>query len=60
MELYLFDDVPGDMKVAVNPAQVRFVRAGPDGQVVIVFDQEHSITVAGTLTDVVAHLKAKS
>ena len=60
MELYLFDDVPGDTKVAVNPDQIRFIRSGPEGRVLIVFDQEHSITVAGNLTDVVAHLKSKS
>jgi len=57
-QLLLFDDVPGDIKIAVNPDQVRFVRAGPEGQVVIVFDREHSVTVAGTLEDVVSHLKA--
>jgi uncharacterized protein YheU (UPF0270 family) len=58
MKLFLFDDVPGDTKIAVNPDQIRYLRAGPEGQVVIVFDQEHSVTVAGTLTDVVSHLKS--
>lgn len=58
MKLFLFDDVPGETKVAVNPEQIRYLRAGPENQVVIVFDNEHSITVAGTLPDVVAHLKS--
>lgn len=56
-QLLLFDDIPGDMKIAINPDQVRFVRSGPEGRVLIVFDQEHSVTVAGTLQDVVAQLK---
>ena len=58
MDLFLFDDVPGDMKIAINPNQVRFVRPGPAGQVLIVFDKDHSVTVAGTLEDVVSHLKS--
>jgi hypothetical protein len=58
MKLFLFDDVPGDTKIAVNPDQIRFLREGPDGQVTIVFDKDHSVTVAGTLTDVVSHLKS--
>ena len=37
MKLFLFDDVPGDTKIAVNPDQVRFLRERPDGQVTIVF-----------------------
>ena len=57
MNLFLFDDVPGETKIAVNPDQVRFLREGPTGQVTIVFEQDHSITVAGTLADVVSHLK---
>jgi len=58
MDLFLFDDVPGDMKIAINPTQVRFVRPGPQGQVLIVFDKDHSVTVAGTLEDVISHLKS--
>lgn len=57
-QLFLLDDVPADTKIAINPELVRFIRPGPEGQVVIVFDQEHSITVRGSLVDVVSHLKS--
>jgi hypothetical protein len=58
MNLFLFDDTVSETKIAINPDQVRFVRAGSDGRVTIVFDQEHSVTVRGTLEDVVSHLKS--
>jgi hypothetical protein len=58
MELFLFDDALADAKIAINPDQVRFIRAGSDGRVTVVFDQEHSVTVKGTLEDVVSHLKS--
>lgn len=57
MNLLLFNDTMSDGEVAVNPDQVRFVRRATDDKVTIVFDKDHSITVEGTLTDVVSHLK---
>jgi hypothetical protein len=58
MDMFLFDDAVADVKIAINPDLVRFVRAGPDGRVTIVFDSEHSVSVRGTLEDVVSHLKS--
>lgn len=58
MNLFLFNDTMADAEVAVNPDQVRYVRGGTEGKVTIVFDEDHSITVAGTLSEVITQLKS--
>ena len=57
MKFVTCTDAINNVDVAVNMERVRFVRRATNARVLVVFDDKHTLTIAGTLEEVLQKLK---